>query len=54
MRYIWLTIFIVCPGILLQLGQPMAAVLMAGVLVVIEFTLRPGLETKNKNSDRDP
>lgn len=49
MRYIWLTIFIVCPGILLQLGQPMAAVLLAGVFAIIEFTLRPGLERKNKN-----
>ena len=54
MRYIWLTIFIVCPGVLLQLGQPMAAVLLAGVFVVIEFTLRPGLERKNKGDGGRP
>jgi hypothetical protein len=45
-RYIWLAIFIICPGILFQLGQSMAAVLVALVFGIIEFTWGPGSQKR--------
>jgi hypothetical protein len=42
MRYIWFAIIVACPGILLQLGQSVAAVLLAVVFGIIEITLSPG------------
>lgn len=41
-RYSWLAIFIICPGILFQLGESTAAVLVALVFGFIELTWKPG------------
>lgn len=46
LRYIWLALLIICPGILFQLGQSMAAVLVALVFGFIELTWEPGCKKR--------